>query len=514
MFNKFNKKCFIPVCLIVLTLLLGVSFSSADEPLSPVSLSVDTVSANGILTNDFEIKHSGTGTFHVNLFFALYDGNNNLLAVRRREYSMNGGDSVNDTLIFNVAVGTYYQKAMLWDDEMVPFAYSVDSVTDVEGGGFAYVMMINDDLSLKILDGSGEIMTLATEAQISIDNVQRPAGDLLANNFINTSVRGNLIKYKMNTDGKITEILTKNNAEQDAVNGIKFTAIPYSVRCDRNVPSFILIDHSMDSIMLDSSTIVFNVPRNPETTEDRRFSVGGYQLLRHGVSYSREELEVFNVDKINRAKIVVLRYGAVTNDVYYEYLYPRNMQYQPYMVNDVSEKQDENGVMSQYIAFVGGSKFKFSNNTLADYEKGNYPYLLPSNVKRGDIVIIQLDDDEEIYNMACVRNLEQITNQPQWINGMGDWAGSATYTTGRIQAIIGNVILLKTAQTDVTGDTVYMQDLLLHFNTRGLPIQIFDTKLARNPIYIGDMQDLAIGDVVMLRTTDGWMQDIFAYKSI
>ena len=422
---------------------------------------------------------------------------------------------------------------LTFDGKIISFApYSA-------GDGLAYVITmklgegIDDTVTLKLIDVTGVIKMVKTAEMIYLDKSEVtggekiPASDLLNNVVVESSVRQQLIKYKTNFDGDITEILTRYNPDQNREHGLQYTTITGTVRYDQNVPTFHLTNNSINTIMLDSETIVFRVPRSTERLEDYRFSVGRSSLFRHGYDYGsgtggEGTIEVYNIsDKMNKAGIVVLRYGGAgnTGSSSNDTMTSRNMRYAARMIDTVMSTIDEDGEIFQVIKFADGSENKFSNDSLTDYATGNYPSggIVPSDLNKADVVLCQIDSDNLVYNLAPMRTFEEVKDQPQWTNGTGDWAGSATYTSGRVVGIEGNVVMVMTAQTNEDGSLVAggLADRIQHLNMRGLPVIIYDTELKKNEFKVGSVGDISIGDIFMMRTTDGWAgNEMYCYKGI
>ena len=388
---------------------------------------------------------------------------------------------------------------------------------------------ISDGASLKILSQDGTIRVYNTKESVTLDGTGRIDGTLLVSGTNLEKIDKQVIQYKTNFDGEITEIITKENPTQDGKGGLALyrqagitdasgfdTTLIYRMY-NSNVPLFFIgnagtltdyagiKDKSVnvtsfvgkdDTLRIDNSTLVFVVPLDEEGADDSNYFVNSKAFFKIGQFYYTE---MFNVDeKTLTSSIVLVRRNSSATIL---------SSAVPAMVADISRKIDDEGIEYYNLDIVDKSgarsirisdeltkRVKPSNSTDSD--------VAPQTLKKGDVIkYTEYDGQVEKIERVLAYSANMITKSDN-----GNYRAEPAYTIGEVVRVDDKIVTIR-----------YMYDgsyRIRHYNTSPVSkIVIYDPlgNGGKGEALSGSISDLELGDMICLRSSDGYVTSVFGF---
>ena len=234
------------------------------------------------------------------------------------------GDDMNFYIDFRGNVGYYKVNTKVGSS----YAYVIGVSQDKGIDGGARLKLLDEDGSINIYDCKDEVIFYDSKETKRVDGVA-------INGALKPEILYQVIMYKTNTSGLITEILPPDNYIQDPEQGLSRPELLYKdkygdglawgsrlgsttdptfpylhyINYSGDAPSFFFRngnDESKEDVMLiDAAMPVFYVPYNTAQTEDFRFEVmRPASLKRISTEYP---MEVFNLDKNGKLSLALIR---------------------------------------------------------------------------------------------------------------------------------------------------------------------------------------------------------------
>lgn len=368
-------------------------------------------------------------------------------------------------------------------------------------------------------------------ANLRIDGVTYKASnmkDVIAAFPGKSSISGNsvhidrqVIRYSINTDGKINEIDTtnltssedKNTTLRALTNGVQKQ---YYRSGTKTVGMTGYIDNTTKYIVLPVTDENGNVIVNGKTVEDTKYSYANKYAIADW-EYLTYELYKYTAD-------------SVTTDLIAIYIEPKKANYDIFMYDKLTKEVDEDGlVVNKICGYSAGSQVKYTLDDMIDLAS-------LSDIEQGDILRFETDPDaKRVYTVTKMYDVgdDAFCDYP---GATGTWATDPDrywYGTAYAEEVSnqwGNTKyqLMRGYATDIqngivayshTLDMAYNGKLSAIFKGTGLPITVYEPSREKNPIYSAQLTDILTYkvagnscDYMLVSSRDASYKQIFIIK--
>ncbi len=358
------------------------------------------------------------------------------------------------------------------------FSCVYDSKAISGDGTLAYVINmaeidtgLDHVLRFKLLTEDGTVGVMDAEERLRIDNVTYTDAAKAANVLRSDgAVKRQLIKYKQNSEGKVTEIDTSEEKSGLRVDQERKSNLLYKSNCTK----------MGTKIVLNADTKVFCVPSdsNMDSAADNEFAVRGRGNLNNDTSYDAESY-VIDENDLGFANAVVI-HGFNWGESLYWTVYT--------LINEIYTTINADG---EIVDCIDGFQGETPVQLVCDSE---YSF---QNFKPGDIVAPTRNNDNYISNLSLIYRPGREMNT----NGYANTFNAAT----RIMLVKANDKIGSVVRVGYESGADYDEI----FNLGNAPILIFDPK-DRNGNYVSKG---SCGDVVTYRTNREECSDLFIQGS-
>ena len=241
--------------------------------------------------------------------------------------------------------------------------------------------------NVHLFTASGKEVTYRLASNVSINGVPCTTPDLAltaldtANNTITnldsptgTTTYCQLIKYAVNTSGDISIILTAEVGTTATFNANKLTR---ATAYNSNAVKYSATSGMLGNVLVDNSTVIFNVPTDRDDTED--YTVDKTSSLTTSLSYN---FEAYDANQ-GVAKIIVI-YGSNSASA-------TSPTAPVIIVSDIRETTNKDGdIVHQVTDLKDGKKYKAINRSLL------------SSYQAGDVITVAFDSAGDINDAKLI----------------------------------------------------------------------------------------------------------------
>lgn len=349
----------------------------------------------------------------------------------------------------------------------------------------------DDTLTLKIFSSNGSFVYPETASKLMINGVKSENPALELANSGNNGAVNQFIRYKLDDDGRVKEIITQGGG---FLCNMKSSAGYIH-------PSAYTINHLYK---ITSKTVMFSVPEDLNDDESYKV-IKYYDVTTKAFKLGDANVERnFNMsiydcdDEYNAGAIVFENYDSVINE-YAQWL--ASVQFKLMLVEDVTDVYDKKS--GELVRTVSGIK---NGEKLQCKLKKSYDATV---IKSGDLLRISTDSDN--YVNALYREFSYVDNTL--------FVGSNTQTGFREKAN-GNayapdvLYYYGKAGKTIKGKTLFVQlseyIRRLEFTNGKTLVYIYDT--ADNSIKIGSFDDITEGDTIYAHTHKSQLYEVVIYR--
>lgn len=370
----------------------------------------------------------------------------------------------------------------------------VAEITDVSSSDrlFGYIISTSDSTSpfrdiftLRVFNQNGEFVNLDCDKSIKIDDDRAKSKAEIIGLLERgkPGIIGQLIRYRLNSDGKIAEIDTvysKTGSDEISLHKtLELTNLLYTYS-----PRLF-----GQTTIVSASTVFFGVPddeRLAEANEDEFYILP----LSYFAGSTYHNIESYKLDIQSGFEDVIVKKGEIKSGTAADM----------FLVSEVLSAVDSEGNIVEKIT-------GYTESVLYEYEVSDKFSIAEMGVEEGDILQLTCDVQGKVIDAAWV--YDRSTNAPP------TWAPSNGAHRALVRFVYGNVIstrdnILKLGYNDST--TV---DEVGNITC----VVVFDSTLKDNKIYVGTVGDLVDaestggnGSKVFVRTNYGAMRWMIVYK--
>jgi hypothetical protein len=279
-----------------------------------------------------------------------------------------------------------------------------------------------------------------------------------------------LIKFQVNYEGKVTLIYTENQDSEDSpqMRG-DFAKYRYRSKSGGMFYSDTMLDLTNPGFFVDGSTVIFSVP-NEYTGDAEDYKVISLSSFREMMTYNSK---AYDVDEYSVAKALML---TATDTVADEVTIMG--------VNSVFNMVNSNDEIVQGVKVVG-------NNKLAEYE---FNHRISTQVDKGDIIQINVDENGKINAVNVVENAEEISEL------IPDDDFHYDFAAGTVYGVSGDYLRL-----DFTNNTSLTFKL-----TNATQYCIY--RKGSEQFEIANKNSIAIGKKALVQVLNGYASNVFIFE--
>ncbi len=393
--------------------------------------------------------------------------------------------------------GTFYL------DEFGDIAYVTESTSD----GFLYGYLLNayidssfdKTIGLQIFSQDGQQLKLQASDKLKVCGTKLTDADQIRNYLWDQGqVKRQLVTFKLNDEGKVTELWTATSTDQ---------RIGYDLENFSHDYGQASLQHRYGALgtkyRVDGQTIVFTIPA--DQANYKNYSIVEAASLLDSFVY--EKASIYDADENKIARVVILydMQGGGGLDVA---LYQTKIS----IVDSVATAVDQNGELTNVLYhYTDGLKEK---NIVKDPEGENifsrywqYSGIKVSDLQPGDIIQLRLNADKEIETFHVLYRGESAYTECS-SSGVPsvDWYTGALHTAyGEVKDKISKRITVN-AHSDGT-DYNWNREFIIN----GIPVYLWD-ETASTKCKLGSIHDIDIGDKVFVKTVNNTVREVVVFK--
>lgn len=418
------------------------------------------------------------------------------------------GDNV--TVHFNAFSEAAYMKTKVNDDFSFGFLCDLNIVKGLTG--FLQIKVFSKEGSIKVFDAAEKVVVDGALKRKAADIVSSIPGCSV--NGLEVKCEPQAIRYKLNAEGKVREIDTKQLTKDESNRSSLIETVSYTHADSTNDMIVTSLGTNLRrlgvSTVIDASTLIFVVPPidtiKSGKAEDYQYKLGTIANDLRTDTYVTSTS--YRTDVLNATEELLLIYSEGKNEW--------NGRVNLMVVDSIIQGLDKNNTSVVRIKGMRGGK-RVEYDIAPDSDITNLP-------DSGDTIGITTNALDQIISVKLIYNFSAGgTPKSQGL----DWATDNRYIQGSYSQPFqcsfmypsyksGTVI--RFCYDNTAAD--YLTNCIEAIDTRNYSIMVYDSKLAKNKLYLGSVNDIldiySVGadecSRVLLHTRSRIIYDIIVYK--
>ena len=335
---------------------------------------------------------------------------------------------------------------------------------------------LDEDMSVKIFTDEGNVEKFKCNKGITIDGINYrklyPEG---AYNYLGGAyVSPQVIRFSLNSDNEVTMIDT---VAEDANSNFRIT----NQRRTRQYKGGKFIANSnSDSLIIDSSTLIFNVPGDPNNASDEDYNIIAVNKLWDWLDMNCEGYS--SVENSLKCEVLLTSDVNIVNGNTTRHL----------LVDKATRILDNEGnYVTKLEGYYGSSAY--SVTTEAGYQ--------PENIKRGDVIYVTYNNKNKVTDVSLKYRIGETL--PAFIyDHSNDYNFFGAYAYDTNDGILG---VVKTPDGTAVEDVYKIGTVWIYYSDadmieKGTWKDIVGSRLTGN------------GDPVVIRTAQGYVSTVYVFK--